>query len=112
MIDMSSHGYRSAAAFLRDKNIPRSTFDSIIKDKYWCVVKRALLHKECPMDIREQFRNDPTWYKRFVAIYASAAPVGYVKHALKDPSPRVRNAYLRPLYRNTTEFLGKLGVKV
>lgn len=112
MIDMKAHGYKSAAAFLRDKNIPRSTFDSIIVDKHWYVVKRALLHKECPLDIRERFRKDPTWYKRFVAIFASAAPAGYIKYALKDPSPHVRNAYLRPLYGNTTGFLDKLGVKV
>lgn len=110
MIDMSQYGYRSAAAFLRDQNIPRSTFDSIILDKSWPIVKRALLHKECPMDIREQFRQSPIWYKRFVAIFAKSAPAGYSSYALIDKEPKVRAAALRPMFNTTSDLLAKLGV--
>lgn len=110
MIDFSKYGYKNASAFLRATNVSKETFEAVASDGQWKIAKRALLHQECPLDLRERFRQHPVWWKRFVAIFASKAPKGYKLHALKDPDRRVRKAYLRPLREQTTAFLQKLEV--
>ena len=109
MISFAKYGYRSAAAFLR-ASPSKEVIEAVAADECWAIAKRALLHKDCPLDLREKFRNSSLWYKRFVAIFATKAPPGFILYALKDSDKRVRRAYLEPLHRHTVKFLTKLEV--
>ena len=110
MIDLRKYGYRCAAAFYRDRNVPMATFVAISQDKSWKIAKRVLYHKDCPIAIRDSFASDPLWYKRFTALFTRSAPSGYVTRALKDKDKRIRQTYLEALYINTWKLLTKLEV--
>jgi hypothetical protein len=107
---MDTYGFRSAAAFLRARDLPYHVFATVAADPAWKVAKRALLHIECPLDIRDAFRNDKVWYKRYTAIWASKAPAGYSRWADLDPDKRVRLCYLTSLHHMTVQLLQKLEV--
>lgn len=113
MISFSKYGYRSAAEFLRARNVSAWTFRQMAKDD-WPIAKRALKHPECPMDVRDRFRNSKHWYKRISAIGAQVAPVGYIEYAKNDPDVRVRTFYKKYLFSKScliVNFLFELGMK-
>lgn len=110
MICMNKYGYKHVTAFKNACNVDPLVFEAIIANEPWRMAKRVLLHAECPLSIRERFRQDKSWYKRFVAIFAKSAPPGYILHALKDPDKRVKRAYLRPFHECVSRFLIKLEV--
>lgn len=107
---MSNYGYKHVTAFKKATNVPIETFESIVANEPWQMIKRVLTHRECPLSIRERFRQDKLWYKRFVAIFAKSAPPNYIHWAIKDNDCRVRNAYLKPLHAEINNFLIKLEV--
>src|SRR5271165_4523335 len=92
MVDMSKYGYRSAAAFIRDRNVSRQTFDQVAADS-WVIAKRVLKHPDCPIDIRDRFRQSTVWYERVTAIFAGGTPGSYKRHAQHDVDKRVRAFY-------------------
>ena len=68
MISFKKYGFRSASAFLKGRGIPGTTFDEVMRDPNWQVRKRALLHIECPLRIRDKVRTTGIWYERIVAV--------------------------------------------
>jgi hypothetical protein len=107
---MKKYGFRSAAAFLRATNVDPTIFRQVADDSEWSIAKRALLHVECSLAIRDEFRQSPVWYKRFVAIYASKAPKGYVKYALTDADKRVVRPAFMGFMKTHEELLTKLEI--
>lgn len=92
---MNKHGYNSRAAFLRDPNPSEAIMRQIVAEDDWFFVKGVLKHPACPIDIRDKYAQDPVWYKRIVAIFATKAPDGYLHKAATDPDKRIQRAYKR-----------------
>jgi len=114
MVDMSKYGYRSAAAFLKDRNVSRQTF-GLIAGQNWYIAKRVLKHPDCPIDIRDRFRQSSVWYERITAIFAGKTPVSYRQHAVLDPDKRVRAFYWKQIRQRVhvvIDLLFKLGMDV
>lgn len=96
MISFAEFGYKNQSAFHKATSVPRSVFEAIIASpRGWQIAKQALLHRECPVDIRDKFRVDGAWYKRLTALYAKNAPRGYDKFGLLDKDPRVKGIVVR-----------------
>jgi hypothetical protein len=88
------YGYRSRRQFLMARNVMHLTFERMARDSSWWYQKSALLHPECPLHIREWFANDPVWYKRFVAYFATKGPTEFWERAVYENDKRIQRAYL------------------
>lgn len=101
MINLSQYGFKSRAAFVRTQNVDPAVFLAMASDPDWQIAKNVLYHPECPVALRDQFANDPIWYKRLVAYFTQAAPKEYFHKAKVDPDQRVTKNYWRTLdWRN------------
>lgn len=110
---MQKYGFKCVSAFRGAKGVPESTFDAIMRDEAWKLRKHVLLHRECPLRIREQVRLNGKWYERLTAINAKWAPKDYFNHALTDKDKRVRHTYSRKVMWKSYVLRGmlfKLGV--
>lgn len=107
-VNLTRFGYNSRAAFLRDVSPPVETITAISMSDSWSEAKSVLLHKACPLEIRERFAADPIWYKRITAIFAPAAPDWYVHKAKDDKDIRVRRAYVKHMEYTQAKAAGLL----
>lgn len=108
--EFQKYGFKNQAMFWRTMGIPLETFQAIVNSESWDIQKRVLRHKECPDYIRDQFVKDKTWYKRFVAYYASNAPIKYRNMAMKDSDQRVRRPRLDEAQHELMKILNPLKV--
>jgi hypothetical protein len=93
LIDLRMYGYRSRRAFHADRAVREGLFEDMAFDPRWPVQKSALTHPDCPDRVKDVFRCDDEWYKRFVAYFSNG---GYRwREALADPSPVVRACAVR-----------------
>ena len=97
MIDMSKYGFKHRSAFLKATQIAPSTFEAVAADPDWKIAKLVLLHSDCPLELRDRFAQDPIWYKRVVAYFATKAPKDYYLKAGKETDKRIRRFFLRTL---------------
>ena len=101
MIDMSKYGFKHRSAFLKATQVPPAVIESVSNDPDWKIAKLALLHPECPLIIRDKFAQDPIWYKRVVAYFATKAPKDYYLQAAKETDKRIRRFFLRTMEYRT-----------
>ncbi len=96
--EFNEFGFRSAAAFLRARNIPTEVMNAVANHKHWHVQKRVLLHVECPREIRLKFASSDCWYERFVALLSNPASREFYAMAIKDKDKRIRKgAYFKSM---------------
>ena len=58
----------------------------------WKIIKGLLLHKDCPVSLKEAYVNDPIWWKRIPALLSKKSWKQYLSSAIKDPKSTVRQA--------------------
>lgn len=93
-IDLTEFGFNSRAHFLRTSNVPQETFYKMVFSD-WEAQKAALLHRECPLDVRQIMTKHPIWYKRLVAYFATKGPENFWQLSKADPDKRIKNIYNR-----------------
>jgi len=86
------YGYNSRNHFLNSRGVRPDVFERMARDEWW-YQKSALLHPECPLHIRKWFSQDPIWYKRLVAYFATKGPNGYWSNAANDTDKRIQRIY-------------------
>lgn len=96
---MKYYKYNSQKSFLASNTkgaVIRRLFETEPQhEKLW------LKHKNCPVDIVEDFATNGVWYKRITAMLAQCRWEKYIERAMRDSKSTVRYcAYKRAFFQN------------
>jgi hypothetical protein len=92
-----------------EMNLKREHFEFLFKEiDSWNLIKKIILHKDCPIDFVEQYTTDEIWYIRLTAIFGKHHRDKLYKIAKDDKDARVRKAYYLYLFENDIESLDEV----